>query len=421
MAWGLWGATVACGAMPSAEPPVAASSVGGGLAAVQGAPGAPVGPGPASAASREAVSWEGWRGGLADGPLQPRVPEEPWWQRVGYWWASADGHMRLLRAARPVSEWLADPATPAPLRERLGLAVQMRAFSVQVLGLPDNPSYQRYADLGRSAAVWNVVAAAPLSLSPKTWCFPVVGCVGYRGYHDPAQAQAMAQTLRTSGWEVHVYPVPAYSTLGRLPWPWLADPLLNTFVTGSEAGLARLMFHELSHQVAYASDDTAFNESYATAVERLGTRQWWARRGPAGQAQAEAMRVSESRQAGFEALTRRYRDELARLYSRPMPEQAMREAKAATYRRLWDDYRVMRDGEWAGDRRYDAWFAEANNARFALLSTYTRWVPAFETLFERCGRDFPRFHAQVRRLAGVPAAEREGALTAGTCGDGRRP
>lgn len=386
------------------------------------APVAPALPGPAAPVSASAAApWEGWRGGQAEGPIQPRVPDELWWQRLQYLWASADGHMRMLRGARAVSDWLTDPATPAPLRERLGLAVQMRAFSVQMLGLPDNTSYRRYVDLGRPAAVWNVVAAAPLSLTPKTWCFPVVGCVGYRGYHDPAEARALAQSLQALGWEVHVYPVPAYSTLGRLPGQSLADPLLNTFVTGSETGLARLMFHELSHQVAYAGDDTTFNESYATAVERLGTRQWLALRGPAGQAQAEALRVTESRQAGFEALTRRYRDELTRLYGTPMPERAMRDAKAATYRRLWDDYRVMRDGEWGGDRRYDAWFAEANNARFALLSAYTRLVPAFEALFDRCGRDFPRFHAQVRRLAAQAAGDREARLKTGACEAGRQP
>ena len=191
---------------------------------------------------------------------------------VGYYWQSVAGHLRLMQAARPVNDWLADARTPDPLRHKLAVAQRIRAFAVSELALPDNASYHRYADLHRRAAVYNVVAAPPLSLTLQTWCFPVAGCVGYRGYFDEADARRFAQSL-SGDLEVSVYPVPAYSTLGWMNWAG-GDPLLNTFIAYPEGELARLIFHELSHQVAYASGDTEFNESFATTVERLGGARW---------------------------------------------------------------------------------------------------------------------------------------------------
>ncbi|MET0334397.1 MAG: aminopeptidase, partial [Rhizobacter sp.] len=193
---------------------------------------------------------------------------------LGYYAQAAGGHFSVLNKAKPVPEWLADDSTAPPLKERLALSQRMRDFAVTELKLPDNASYRRYADLGRPAAVWNVVAAPELSLTLKTWCFPVVGCVGYRGYYDKAAADEAAAELRAQGFEAVVQAIPAYSTLGKLPGDYFSDPLLNTFLRWSEGDLAHLIFHELAHQVAYANGDTMFNESFATAVERIGGSRW---------------------------------------------------------------------------------------------------------------------------------------------------
>lgn len=328
---------------------------------------------------------------------------------IGYYAQSVTGHLNLVEAARPVPQWLADPATRPQLRARLELSQRIRDFAVSDLGEPDNASYRRYADLKRSAAVWNVVAAPELSLELKTWCFAVVGCVGYRGYYEPAGAEALAAQLRGEGLDVSVYPVPAYSTLGRLPQGgWLADPLLNTFIDYPEGELARLVFHELAHQIAFAPGDTLFNESFATAVETIGAARWLAERaGP--QARAEYAGV-EARRADFRALTDRYRADLAALYAGAAGDAAKREGKAALLARLRADYAVMKATRWNGYAGYDGWFARANNASFGVLASYTGLVPAFERLFDREGKSFPRFYAEVRRLAALPQAERRAAL-----------
>ncbi|ARU03662.1 hypothetical protein CCO03_02235 [Comamonas serinivorans] len=233
-------------------------------------------------------------------------------QSLGYYAQSVNGHLTLMNAARPVNDWLQDERTPPDLQARLQLAQQLRGFASQALHLPDNASYRRYADLRRRAVVWNVAAAPPDSLTLKSWCFMVVGCVSYRGYFDEAEAQALGRQLAQQGWEVDVYPVPAYSTLGWLNWLG-GDPLLSTFIVYGEGDLAGLLFHELAHQQVYVDHDSAFNESYATAVERLGVRQWLATR-PAEVREAHARGQRHRRE--FRALQQRTREALAALYAR---------------------------------------------------------------------------------------------------------
>lgn len=325
---------------------------------------------------------------------------------VGYYAQSVGGHVDLMQRARPLPDWLADPATPAPLRERLALAQQLRRFAVTDLALPDNASYTRYADLGRNAAVWNVVAAPELSLSLKTWCYPVMGCVGYRGYFDRAAADAQSRMLAESGLEALVYGVPAYSTLGWTNWIG-GDPLLNTFVNGGEAALARLVFHELAHQVLYVAGDTAFNESYATAVERLGLVRWQAAAGRPAEDPAQAQRSAD-----FRAITQRARAALSSLYASDLPDATKRERKAVLMAAMRSEHAALKAGPWAGYTGYDAWFLRANNAALALQSAYDSLVPAFERLFQQQGGDFSRFHAEVRRLAALPPDQRRAVLTA---------
>lgn len=326
---------------------------------------------------------------------------------LGYYAHSVGGHLALMNQARPVPEWLADPATPAPLRQRLELAQQLRRFAVDELALPDNASYRRYADLKRPAVVWNVVAAPELSLTLKTWCFPVAGCVGYRGYFNKAEADALAAQLQAEGLEVYVYGVPAYSTLGYLNWAG-GDPLLNTFIQYPEGELAKMIFHELAHQVFYLEGDTAFNESFATAVERLGVQRWLAQ--PGRDAARQELQQLEQRRREFRALTARARAALAAAYQQPGGEQARRAAKQAALAAFRDEYATLKRDAWAGYAGYDAWVARANNAALSMQGAYNDQVAGFERLFQQSGENFPRFYEAVRALAARPVAERQAFL-----------
>jgi predicted aminopeptidase len=326
---------------------------------------------------------------------------------LGYYGQAVGGHLDIMHRARPVPQWLADEATPAPLRERLALAQRMRDYAVSELKLPDNRSYRSYAQLDRNAAVYNVVAAPELSLTLKTWCFPVMGCVGYRGYYSREPAEALAAELRAQGLEATVYPVPAYSTLGWSNWLG-GDPLLSTFIQWPEGELARLVFHELSHQVAYAADDTMFNESFATAVERIGGARWLATQ--SSDAARQEYERFESRRQDFRALVARYRDELQALYASDRPDQAKRAGKAELFARLRAEHQRMKVERWGGYAGYDGWFERANNALLGVQAAYNELVPQFERLYARHGQDFGRFYAEVQRLARLPQAQRRAAL-----------
>ena len=326
-----------------------------------------------------------------------------------YYGQSLHGHFALLNSARPVPDWLADPDTPVALRERLARTEAVRDFAVQELKLPDNASYRRYADLKRPAAVWNVVAAPELDLTLKTWCFPIVGCVGYRGYFDRPAAEVQAAELRAEGYEVAVYPVPAYSTLGRIPGAYFSDPLLSTFIRYPEGDLARLIFHELAHQVAYAPGDTVFNESFATAVERIGVRRWLSAHASAP-VRAEYERL-ELRREDFRALTLKTRRTLQAIFRSDRTDAEKRAAKAEAMAAMRADYAALKAGPWEGFAGYDPWFDRANNAALGVLGAYHEQVPQFEALFRAQGEDFDRFYAEVRRIAALPRAARHAALT----------
>lgn len=335
---------------------------------------------------------------------------------LGYYWQSASGHLKLMRAARPVPQWLADGSTAEPLKAKLLLAQRIRRFAARELGLPDNASYTAYAALQRPAAVWNVVAAPPYSLTLKTWCFPVAGCVGYRGYYQEADAQAEAAALRAQGLEAAVYPVPAYSTLGWMNWAG-GDPLLSTFIGYPEGELARIVFHELAHQLLYVPGDTQFNESFATAVERIGGALWLARE--AGEAARSEYAAFDARRRQFRALLRETGRVLTQIYESEEAAahdwRAVDAMKNIAMNNFRTRYAALR-ASWSGPRQgaYDGWVARANNASFGAQAAYDDLVPAFEALFHGEGGDWPRFYAAARRIAALPQSERQRALRADT-------
>jgi len=323
---------------------------------------------------------------------------------LGYYAQSIQGHMALLDAARPIGDVVDDPAVASPLKQRLERAQQMRAYASAELALPDNASYTRYADLKRPYAVWNVFATPELSLKLKQWCYPFVGCAAYRGYFDRAEAEAAAAELRAQGYEVNVAGVPAYSTLG-----WFADPLLNTFIAGTEGQVAGLIFHELAHQVVYVSGDTTFNESFATAVEREGVRRWLAAHGD--DATRRAYADFAQRRAQFLELLLRYRGQLQALYDSGAPADEQRARKQQLFADLQRDYAQLKE-QWNGFSGYDRFFAQGlTNAHLAAVGAYNDLVPAFSALLAAKGDDFGAFYVEVKRLAALPKAQRDAALT----------
>ncbi|PLP59319.1 aminopeptidase [Mesorhizobium loti] len=329
---------------------------------------------------------------------------------LSYYAKSLEGHVEIMAARKNVGRLIRDPATPQALRARLASASAIRRYATDELALPDNSSYRSYVDIGREAVTWAVFAAPQFSLTPRTWCFPVFGCVPYKGYFDRKAAAETADELRREGLDVYGTGITAYSTLG-----WSSDPLLSTMLGQDDTYLASLVFHELAHQRVYVNGDSAFNEAFAVAVETSGVRKWLRARGDlAGLRRYEADR---RRRADFLGLLAKTRDELQQVYQSSRTPEQMAAAKAATIERLRARYRLMRDRRWVGYRGYDAWFkAPINNAKLAATAVYGEQVPTFLRLFDLCSGDYPRFYAAVQRIADLPKPARAKALeTAKTC------
>ncbi|QAY90586.1 aminopeptidase [Pseudomonas sp. ACM7] len=322
---------------------------------------------------------------------------------VSYYGQLASGQLQLLRAREPVSTVIADPGRDQLLRAHLTQSQQARTFASQQLQLPDNQSYRLYADIGRPFVVWNVFATPEFSLTPQNHCFPIAGCVAYRGYYSQSAARGEAALQRLQGMDVSIGGVEAYSTLG-----WFNDPIISSMMAWGDERLATLIFHELAHQRFYVKDDTEFNESFATFVEQEGTRQWRAFRGLAPDSGAQVQQRDQFIQLVLDTRTR-----LERLYTLPLPADQMRQRKADEFERLRSEYRQLRESQWAGDKRYDAWInAPMNNARLLPFGLYDQWVPAFAALFRQVGGDWVKFYAAVKKLGALPVGERKAALNA---------
>lgn len=320
---------------------------------------------------------------------------------IGYYGHLARGEYTLLAARQPIATLIADPRTDASLRQRLQLAAQARAFASARLALPDNASYTSYADLKRPYATWNVFAAPEFSVDAVTRCYPLVGCLAYRGYFDRVRAEAESARLKAQGLDVWIGGSAAYSTLG-----WFADPILNTMLRWDDDDLAATIFHELAHQRLFAKGDTEFNESFATFVQHEGLREWRAARGlppPSDDAQQQA--------DGFERLVLDARQRLRTLYATGLPADTLRARKRDEIERMRRDYFALRDTQWHGHGVYDEWISsDINNAKLLPFGLYRRWVPAFAALFAQQGRHWPQFYEAAEQIARLDAAARMQAL-----------
>ena len=327
-------------------------------------------------------------------------------ETFSYYYQAASGQLQLLRARQPVDKLLADEALDVELRQRLQLAQGIRRFASEQLALPDNNSYRYYADLRRSHVVWNVFAAEHYGVEPKRWCFPIAGCVAYRGYFSEQAAQRYANKLQQQGYDTYVGGVAAYSTLG-----WFDDPLLNTFINRDEVWLAALIFHELAHQQFYLPGDTAFNESFAQTLEQEGVKRWLA-----SQSQSDAKALQnylrqQQMQDEFVAMILALRDRLDQLYRQPMSDAAKQQGKEALFQQLrQQQYQAFRQ-RWAYYGGYDRWMRELNNAKLNTLASYHQWVPAFQCLLNQSGQ-LESFYQRVAELGQLSTDLREQQLQA---------
>ena len=322
---------------------------------------------------------------------------------LGYYAQSVGGQLDVLVRRQPITRLLQDDTQPPQVRDKLKTVLRIRRFASAVLALPDSDSYTSYVLLERPYAVWNVFAAPEFSLQLREWCFPVAGCVRYRGYFRESAARDYADGLAAAGLDTYVGGAVAYSTLG-----WFDDPVFSTLIGFSDARLAGVMFHELAHQQLYVEDDTAFNEGFAMTVELEGVTAWLESNADA--AETADYTIFQARQEDFVALVLHTRERLQTLYGGGSSPEHMRRDKAHVFAAMASDYTALKRS-WGGYDGYDAWFTDGlNNAKLAAVGAYRDYVPWFRQLFRQTGGDFAAFYQAVAAIGALPKDQRFGRL-----------
>ena len=318
---------------------------------------------------------------------------------LAYYSQAIGGQWHIWKSSQSIDNVLANPATSPQLKQQLLDILQARNYASEVLLLPDNRSYTYYADLKRPFVVWSVFATPAFSLEAKQWCFPIVGCVSYRGHFSEAAATTLAEELRAQDYDVYVAGIAAYSTLG-----WFSDPVLNTMLKWSRPQITGLIFHELAHQKFYIPDDTAFNEAFAMTVEYVGVERWLAQYGTPKE--IKDYKRQKNMRAEFTTLVLTIRNQLQQLYEQDLTRQAMQTQKNVLFSQLRNQYAELKK-HWGGYSGYDAWFAQdLNNAKLLSIATYEDYVPALRRLLLQVGDDLPKFYAKVVQLSELSMEER---------------
>ncbi|MCK5719085.1 MAG: aminopeptidase [Thiomargarita sp.] len=325
---------------------------------------------------------------------------------INYYAQAINGQLEIFSKTQPITQLLKQATISTRLKQQLTDVIQIRTFATQSLYLPDNKSYTDYADMGRSVLLWSVFATPALSLKPKQWCFLLIGCLSYQGYFSKQDAIKLAKQLRQQQYDVYIADVPAYSTLG-----WFNDPLLNTMLLWSRYTLAGFIFHELAHQKLYIANDTVFNESFATAIELIGTERWLAQYGTEEE-QLHYQQIQQRQKAFLQLVTSTYKDLQAIYKQKNITIEEKQIAKLATFQQLQFQYQILKKS-WNNYAGYDIWFStELNNAKLLAVITYQDFVPAFKILYHQEKSYLPNFYQQVEVLAKLSKEERHKKLKA---------
>jgi len=324
--------------------------------------------------------------------------------QTNYYTHLIKGQSKILGDRQSIASLIDEPKTQALLKDRLILTQEIIKFAQSELQITTDNKYTSYVNLQRPYVIMSLMATPEFSLTPYTWCYPLIGCASYRGYFSRKMAHTQQQALQDQGYITALRGVSAYSTLG-----WFADPLLSSFIFYDKNQYVELLFHELAHSQIYIGNDTAFNESFATFVGLVGLKQWQLAHG-------EVYNAKDDTWFKLVNFLQPYRLKLEALYaSHPMTGsvelknneaiEQMRQAKHALYAEIKAAY-AQEKLSWSKPRLYDQWMASINNPKMASLADYTQWVLAFEQLYVLNHANISDFYKSVEKLGNLPYDQR---------------
>ena len=313
-------------------------------------------------------------------------------ETLSFYGQLASGQLDILRKREPVERLLKDSSIDRGLRQQLAKIKDIQAFASLELGLNPEGSFTTYVDLNRDYALWNVYAAEAYAVHPVNRCYPLAGCVPYRGYFSKELALDYARRMsKERGLETYVGGVSAYSTLG-----WFKDPILSTFIYWEDQELASLIIHELLHQRIWLKGDAQFNEGLASFVGNTAAIIWSQKHGR-GQ---ENQRFLESQKhwrlfRQFVVMAREYL-QIQFLASEDSSELSVIKSKAM--RNIRDCYLELNTKVFDG--RYEKFVLgdQFNNAFIASIGVYESDYLAYKRLFDSSGHEWPVFFEKIEEL-----------------------
>jgi predicted aminopeptidase len=285
---------------------------------------------------------------------------------------------KILRDRRPIETVVHDTTTPPSMRYKLRLVEDARAFAIHRLGLDAGDSFTSYAEVSRDTLLLVVSAAPEFRLVWKTWWFPIVGRVPYRGYFDFERALDEGRRLGEQGYDVWVRPSSAFSTLG-----WLPDPLLSTTLRADSVPLVETVIHEITHTTFFPAGEANFNESFANFVGHRGAIAFFCL------AVADERRCEQARDRWHDtrAFGRFFNglvDSLKALYATDLPADPMRERKAEILAWAAREFEAVKSELRSG--RYGSLNPERlNNAWLLARVLYYSRLDDFEVIYESEG------------------------------------
>jgi predicted aminopeptidase len=294
--------------------------------------------------------------------------------QVSYLTQAMAGHFRIMNSRRPIVKLLKADNLDRQTKEKLQMVLDVHDFAVRKLGLPDNKSYTLFSEIKGDYLGWNVYCTPKFSVEPKTWCFPVAGCVVYHGYFKKEKAVEFAEKMKKEGFDVYIAPFGGYSSLG-----WYNDPILSTQLRYDSVDLAGLIIHELAHQKFYKSGDSRYSEGFAVTVERAGVLRWLSSLGREDQVQQAIREWAESDKVVDRML--RARTDLNDLYQGHQDTIIMLKQKDSILNGLERDLKITNK--------------RLNNAWLVPVSTYHSLMPFFQGIRDSCGGDFQSFYKKV--------------------------
>lgn len=320
------------------------------------------------------------------------------WQfnALKYFASQGYGQAKISWNAQPLDDFLEKDTFADSLKEKVRLVQQIRLFTIEELGFKSSKSYTKLYDQKGEPVLWNISACEPFAFKAKIWKFPIIGSFSYKGFFDKTKALELKESLEKENWDVSMYPVSAWSTLG-----WLNDPILSENLNLPIGHLSALIIHELAHGTLYIKDSTTYNENLANFVGDEGAKLFLAKKYGQNSEQYQSYMNSKKDQYLFKEFVLKAAKELEELYlqSDAIPLEEKRKTKRVYIEQFIAEFK---DIEFQNPR-YADYFEdfEPNNAFFMGFVRYDSKRNSFEEEFEnKFNSNFPAYFAYLKKKYG---------------------